>query len=407
MTLKNQINIIFISLIVFSLILPDVISEDWNPSRKILVYESSIPLDWSKIKIYPGNWLPWSPDGKFLAISPEGENRLIVIDTATGNVVFSRNYSKEAGEHIMNIGYSPDGKYLYTYLVSRMEVLDTETWESVFSDDKAVGMCSWSPDGRYLAYSTGDFENGSYGLAIVSIDGWEVFKIYSDYSIPAALSWSPDGKYIAYFDMGPAPHCYIRVIDTETWKKIENPEIDVGFIQIYGMEWSPDSRYLVSADFDWINKSGSISVWDTTSWNMKRKINLGYKVPYSISWNPYKPILAVGLEAHNGDKRIPEVRLMNTDNWTFYMGLRPLNQTELSSIMNVYTHLYYYSVAWSPNGNSLLVAYKDAWVYTTEEGLFETGIENNGASLPLLPIGAGAFLIIIGVSSIWYWKKRR
>ncbi len=394
-----------LSIVILSIAIPPVYSQEWEPANKILVHKSNISLSSDKTREYPNNWVPWSPDGKYLAISQVEENILIVVNTKNGKTIFSKNYTNN--ERIWDVKYSPNGKYLAT-VVNTIDIMDTKTWEIVFST-KGNFLLSWSPDGNYLVYYKYDFENDTHSLIIVSTKNWEALEEIPVGRLPEAdISWSPDGRYIAYFESGPVPHDYIRIIDTKTWTTMEDVKMDIGFGMVYALRWSPDSRYLVSANLDTINMTGSISVWNVSTWNLERKIDLGDSIPYSLSWNPDKPILAVGMESRMGNKYIPELKLMSTENWSFYTELKPLNNTELSSLKNNKFDRCYYSVAWSPDGNSLAVAYKDVWVYTSDEGATSPEKETVGSEIPLIPLmGAITGVVIIGGVGVWYWKKKR
>ncbi len=82
---------------------------------------------------------------------------------------------------------------LYTMSPSGTDVRRVTTARSAGTD------ASWSPDGRWIVYSS---ENGALpvpNVHIISADGGDPIRVtYSDRHEDSAPSWSPDGRWIAF-----------------------------------------------------------------------------------------------------------------------------------------------------------------------------------------------------------------
>ena len=283
-----------------------------------------------------------------------------------------------------------------------LEIIRVDTWTLVKNYTDSVYSISWSPDGKYLAYSFSS-------VNVIDTQEWSVVHNCSVNASDISISWSPDGKYLAY---GAAFHA--GIIDTSTWSKTRELALLSDFSKIEALEWSPDSRYLVGGEilignkYSGIPDKGAIQIWNTDNWENEHVVNTGdEKIPFSLSWNPNRPILAVGLDSgYFSENAIPELELISTENWTADKEIEPINKTELSSLEKEIYWMHFYSVAWSPDGNSLAVGYKDVVVYTTEKGLFteEQETEDTGYSFGTVLIGSMAAMTVAGV---WYRKSKR
>lgn len=97
-----------------------------------------------------------------------------------------------------------------------------------------------SPDGRWLALSTGeqvlylvDMKNGK--RSEIAEGGWEFYE----------YTWSPDSRYLAYVSVvGEGDRSYLYVYDTETG---ENHELSDERFNTYAPAWDPQGRFLYCA----------------------------------------------------------------------------------------------------------------------------------------------------------------
>lgn len=162
----------------------------------------------------------WSPDGRYIAFTKSESTRrfsleswstkgLFIYDTFTGQ---TREHANTALEHMYNLCWSPDGKYITATVLGGMGYKHTNIGIEVkgtrhFLLNLVGCRPEFSPDGRMVGWGKTDSE-------------FDMAKIYMDRPVPVAekdkygflsvkkgyevyhLDWSPDGKYIA-FAFGP------------------------------------------------------------------------------------------------------------------------------------------------------------------------------------------------------------
>jgi Tol biopolymer transport system component len=152
----------------------------------------------------------FSPDGKELAFSWQGENNS-----------------------------DPGVMHIYAQLLGAGNPLQLTHAKTL------DGTPTWSPDGRFIAFSrTGPTENAYY---IVPSLGGPERKLADWYPERAGsgMSWSPDGKYIAVADRGSdaSSSSSIYLVAVESGKRI-NPKIQLPGPFVMYPTFSPDGKYL-------------------------------------------------------------------------------------------------------------------------------------------------------------------
>ena len=126
-----------------------------------------------------------------------------------------------------------------------------------------VGDAGWSPDGKQIAFVSGDWDISGFGIYVANVDGSGVFGTVLPGYLPR---WSPDGSMIAFetiaftYFAGPGPHTPssnfvlavakpdgsdMRVVNTVT-------------LAVSGADWSPDGHSLL------LSPGHRIFVTDTT-----------------------------------------------------------------------------------------------------------------------------------------------
>ena len=196
----------------------------------------------------------WSPDGKYLA-SGSGDKTVIIWDAKSGQRLKTlEGYSST----VLSVSWSPDGKYLasgadgiikgkyiwnddtyYREIIiwdansgQRLKTLEGDSYDGTF-------VC-WSPDGKYLANGSADFD-----VIIWDAKSGEILKTLEGHSLGVeSVSWSPDGKYLVsggYDDI-------IIIWDANSGKKLKTLKGHSSYVR--SVCWSPDGKYLASGSWD-------------------------------------------------------------------------------------------------------------------------------------------------------------
>ncbi len=215
-----------------------------------------------------GRWITYSGGLKSAPKEKRGEEGgLMIVDVATQKV------RRLLPHHLRTLpAWSPDSKKIAVAAVGGyvkdypLVVVDVETGNVDKLGCNGVG-ASWSPDGRYLAYTTEILKGGSW-LAGIPLDGrigvWDLETKQLTHVSPAGVNnqekklsrweiagslrpvWSPDSRTIAYQRRHTITGQGIDEQSTETWlverdgtgaRKVLNHSARV--------EWTPDGQTLI------------------------------------------------------------------------------------------------------------------------------------------------------------------
>jgi len=166
----------------------------------------------------------WSPDGSMIAFCNYWGRSVRVIDAAYGNVYYS--YSSGIYHGPLFLDWSPSGQEILFGGNTVFAILDISDSTFIELSDVHAGEAVWSPDGKYIAYSTSPDGIGMNTICSVKKDGSDIIQIinFDEYNLDffiQELAWSPDGKMIAV-----ATYYGIYVIDLDgtivTWIEAEN-----------------------------------------------------------------------------------------------------------------------------------------------------------------------------------------
>jgi len=139
---------------------------------------------------------------------------------------------------------------------------------------------SWSPDGRNLAFSRyGEREQSIY---LISALGGAERKLYSGAPSFPPLDWSPDGKWIA-FSTAPPGHSnsVVSLLSVETLevRKLGDPVVG---LQDWGPVFSPDGKQLAYVQANMIHTMAEVFVMSVTGTGIRR-------LTFDNAWIPTPP----------------------------------------------------------------------------------------------------------------------
>ena len=190
-----------------------------------------------------------SPDGKYLAYADNTGTFLKLIRTGeTHSVPLPPNFSARVDD------WFPDGSRL---LVSRAGQLGkTSLWSiSVFggsprwlADDASGG--SLSPDGAHIAFRRGDSAYDSLlgrEVWVMRSDGTDLVKVTadkSDGSLVGVPTWSPDAKRIAYTRSNVAYNGRTSSVEINEWQKASAKTLFTDSRLCPALYWLPDGRLI-------------------------------------------------------------------------------------------------------------------------------------------------------------------
>ncbi len=197
----------------------------------------------------------WSPDGKYIAYVGYRSNsmRLCFFDVASGSVIELPRLSEiiiaprfHPVKPLLAITLSRN-KNSNVYLVSTdgtiLDVLITG-WSIEIPG-------SWSPDGRKLAYVSG--ETGGPQIYIFDMDTHSKYRLTFTGDYNTSPAWSPDGNWIAYSGR---INGYHQIFITRP-NGSEVYQLTFGNYNNESPVWSPDGRLIAFQS----NRKGKYNIW--------------------------------------------------------------------------------------------------------------------------------------------------
>ncbi|GHO53394.1 WD40 repeat domain-containing protein [Ktedonobacter robiniae] len=195
----------------------------------------------------------WSPNSKYLAASA-------LIQPATNLVtIWNANDGSQVKKltdfhgNIVDLHWSPDGNYLATAanpamrdstISPEVKLWNTKTWQ-VAKQYANVASLEWSPKGKQLALVDAQNESGKDVRIVDALSGQTTKQFaQAGAGIILGVHWSPDGSRIAVETQSGSDQKMV----TTLWSA-QSGKLLYTFSSkhsIYGVAWSPDSKYLSS-----------------------------------------------------------------------------------------------------------------------------------------------------------------
>ena len=148
-------------------------------------------------------WPAWSPNGKWIAFVSDrkGTQDIYRMDVDGSNLIRLTDKGKNGRP-----AWSPDSQ-LIAFTSERNDgnsiyVMDAKGGQlKQLTEDLLLGAsCTWSPDGKQIAYAAGNFAKEGMDIHTIDIDVKKIKKLTNmGQGIRSGNpAWSPDGKWIVY-----------------------------------------------------------------------------------------------------------------------------------------------------------------------------------------------------------------
>jgi Tol biopolymer transport system component len=218
--------------------------------------------------------IAWSPDGKWIVSTFSSDTwagLVQVWNPQTGKLAFT--LATRPDYFMGAVSWSPDGQYIAVNMAKwndstrQIDVWSMKTHQVVFQQSGNLEGLSWQPGTDNLAAaniipgsnsSLPGTPTPTYGTAILKIWNVTTKQLLKSFPGVGRIAWSPNGQEFAYSNVGSAPSktASVTVLDVNSGQKVysyqeSNPAMDAA--------WSPDGRYLVSAESDASPASGQQS----------------------------------------------------------------------------------------------------------------------------------------------------
>lgn len=204
-----------------------------------------------------------TPDHQFAITHAAGSNEVVVIDTASYEIV--RHIP--TGQFPCDLTLSADGRLVYEPDRDQdtLSVIDWQSGNTLRTIPLAKGskphMLTLSPDGRRLWVE----EREAFTLSVFDTQTFERLARLSVGKRPATNEFTPSGRYTLVTHMGDS---IVKVFKADTFRDIKT--LQVGKSPVNAV-FRPDGRYAYVTN----RRSGTVSVIDTERWEVVKTLTVG------------------------------------------------------------------------------------------------------------------------------------
>jgi DNA-binding winged helix-turn-helix (wHTH) protein len=263
------------------------------------------------------------------------------------------------------------GFFIYRRLRSPASLAQRTLTRLTFDDGLQIG-ASWSPDGRYIAYSSD--RGGKFDIWLQQVSGSNPVQITKGLGQHWQPDWSPDGKYIAYRSEEGDGGIY--VIPALGGTGLERKIAPFG----YYPKWSPDSsQVLFQTHFSSIDACNRFFVAQLDGSPprevMAEALAQNQLCAASAAWYPDGKRITAWVGTSSPTPAFWTALLAGGSN--IKLEIAPAIQRELalaSGDINAGQQLGEYSFSWSPSGDAIYFergyrGAKNIWKMTVDPGM--------------------------------------
>ncbi len=265
-----------------------------------------------------GSDLYWSPDGEKLAFIQEnanGSSELVVIDLATlshtGRTISGLGGRLSWTSDSRTLTYSrfgfPDRWNIYTIEVTLLTEALIDDTPPLIQRGRNSFNGLWSPDGRILAYQTGDVSDYPRSLLLQVEDQPPHPVTRPPFTVVGGLAFSPDSTRLIFTGIPLqteqgilAPPVHLYVVDVERPRSFasiplfhaEPKLLSANPGAVSASAWSPDGTQIAFVASD--ESETALYIVDS---DRAEVLPVGVKLPgevSSLSWSPDQTYLALG-----------------------------------------------------------------------------------------------------------------